>query len=134
MRRYLSTLLVVLLLFSFINMSCLAGNDAPFEVSANSAFLVPKRVGTANIPELDNELQGIIGYAPGVYLVTVPYGCNEIKIKATDETLIMGETSDSQVLTEMVPDANGYYSISIAITEEKIASESQWKDDGFTFL
>ena len=109
-------------------------NALPFVVNAYGEDLTSTWVGSANIPELDSELKGIIGYVPGVYLVTVPYGCNEVKIKPTDETLIMGETSDSQVLTEMTPDANGYYSISIAITEEKIASESQWKDDGFTFF
>ena len=96
--------------------------------------MTAEQVGTANVPELPADLCAAIGYAPNTYLVSVPYGCNEIKIKALDDSLIMGETSDSQVLTEATPDADGYYTLTINITEEKLENERQWKDDGFSFF
>ena len=46
----------------------------------------------------------------------------------------MGETSDSQVLTDATPDSNGFYSISFNITDAKVSEESQWRDDGFEFF
>ena len=113
MKRIVSILLLVTLLVSqFVPLvNAESSSDAPFIVSAYGTELEAVPVGTANIPELDSDLFPLISYYPTAYLVSVPYGCNEVKLKATDESLIMGETSDSQVLTDATPDSNGFLSI-----------------------
>ena len=136
-KKTISVLVAFIVFLSCFPTSVFASDKSqitPFTVIGNNTELAVTKVGTANVPELDAELCELIGYAPGAYLVSIPYGCDTVKVKATDASLIMGETSDSQVLTDATPDDDGYYTINIAITDDKITSESQWVDDGFEFF
>nr|MCR4962471.1 hypothetical protein [Bacillota bacterium] len=135
----LTSIMIIIALFIalFVPYSFAMGLEPgalPFEVLTDKETLTATEVGTSNLPEFDADMCAALGYAPKVYLVSVPYGCDTLWIKALDDDLLMGESSDHQDLTGATPDAEGYYTLTINITEDMISEESQWKDEGFSFF